>query len=565
MPNARYYILCGGSVPIIRARTMMKNSFAWQRRTMVSLLVGFALFASSSRIRAQNDSLPPPASSSLTPSSLAPSNAMSTGHSYFGIDAGITGSDYLGEHNFLWGIVTSPSLATYVPFTSMGTGIGFVGGVKVGFALSNWFDLETKVRFMTNHTSRQESEPAILLDTYHPGNPAPFASATDNYAVTLSSVGLALLGHIQLNDWLYGAIGGSGSELTKNGFSTSQQLVGSYLQLNTHTSANLSSQSQPEEQIDNWFYGDRFDAQVGVGAVYRIGASNMLLDAELLVGIPLTQWLTKLADSSINATAGSWQQPPITDPHLWYATLTIGLRLPFSKLPPPVPPPVVISAVAPMEVTTAPPQFEAHNGLRLSGKVTDALTGQPLNATLTAVDLGTNKVIATSHTDSNGNYSLPVSGAGKYSVTATAPGHLFGTALFEVDSEGRILTNPTDLHLAPANAGAKTRLLVFFEFDKSDLQAASMPELSHALDLLKQVPTMKVQIAGYTDSIGTLEHNMDLSLRRANAVRDYLIQQGIAPERIVAKGYGPTAPIATNTTNEGRAKNRRVEFVVEAQ
>ena len=509
------------------------------------------LFATG--LRAQTDSISP--------------YDISTGHSYFGIDLGLTGSDYLGAHNFLWGIVTDPTLATYVPFNNLGTGIGFVGGIKTALTLTHWLDLEAKVRFMTNHTSREESEPAILLDVYHPNNPPPLSAATDNYSLTLSSVNGALLGHVRVNDWLYGALGGSVAELTKNGLSVSQQLAGTYLRQNTHTNANVSTQSRPEAQIDNWFYSFRADVQVGAGTVFRLGTSNMLLDAELLVGIPMTRWLTNLADSSLNVTASNWLQPPITDPHLWYATLTIGLRLPFEKLPVPIPPVAVITpGIAPpdIHISAAPSHLDNRGNFVLSGKVTDS-TGKPIEAKITTVNLGNNNVVASATTDANGNYQITVKGAGKYSVTANAPGFLFGSALFEVDSEGRILSNDSNIVLAQSGAGAKTRLLVFFEFDKADLQPASMPELDHALDLLRQVPSMKVEIAGYTDSIGTLAHNMDLSLRRADAVRDYLIQQGISADRIVAKGYGPASPVASNDTDEGRAKNRRVEFVVEGQ
>ncbi|HEX5316565.1 MAG TPA: OmpA family protein, partial [Candidatus Kapabacteria bacterium] len=93
----------------------------------------------------------------------------------------------------------------------------------------------------------------------------------------------------------------------------------------------------------------------------------------------------------------------------------------------------------------------------------------------------------------------------------------------------------------------------------------SSPELNRAVELMKAVPAMKVEIAGYSDTIGTLSHNLDLSLRRANAVRDFLIQHGIDPNRITAHGYGPASPIATNVTDEGRAENRRVEFVVKGE
>jgi OOP family OmpA-OmpF porin len=73
---------------------------------------------------------------------------------------------------------------------------------------------------------------------------------------------------------------------------------------------------------------------------------------------------------------------------------------------------------------------------------------------------------------------------------------------------------------------------------------------------------MSVEIAGYTDSKGTDSYNIDLSNRRAQAVRHYLVRNGVETARVAPKGYGKQDPIATNDTEDGRAENRRVEFVV---
>ncbi len=74
-----------------------------------------------------------------------------------------------------------------------------------------------------------------------------------------------------------------------------------------------------------------------------------------------------------------------------------------------------------------------------------------------------------------------------------------------------------------------------------------------------------VEIGGHTDSQGSDTYNLRLSESRANAVRNYLIQRGVEATRLIAKGYGESMPIAPNTTREGRAKNRRVEFKVISQ
>jgi OOP family OmpA-OmpF porin len=73
-------------------------------------------------------------------------------------------------------------------------------------------------------------------------------------------------------------------------------------------------------------------------------------------------------------------------------------------------------------------------------------------------------------------------------------------------------------------------------------------------------PEVRVEIRGYTDSSGDWNYNLDLSQRRADSVKNYLVNSGIATDRIVSKGYGEADPVASNSTASGRAENRRIEF-----
>ena len=77
---------------------------------------------------------------------------------------------------------------------------------------------------------------------------------------------------------------------------------------------------------------------------------------------------------------------------------------------------------------------------------------------------------------------------------------------------------------------------------------------------MRDVSELEVEIRGYTDNTGSYQGNVNLSKRRAESVKEYLVRNGIAPYRIVTKGFGPEDPIAPNTTRDGRAKNRRIEF-----
>lgn len=103
---------------------------------------------------------------------------------------------------------------------------------------------------------------------------------------------------------------------------------------------------------------------------------------------------------------------------------------------------------------------------------------------------------------------------------------------------------------------------IFFEFDKSTLLQQSYFELKNLISLLDTYPQMHIEIRGHTDGKGSDSYNLRLSENRAKAVSDYLISKGINEKRIQYKGYGKTLPIDSNETEEGRAKNRRVEFKI---
>jgi outer membrane protein OmpA-like peptidoglycan-associated protein len=103
---------------------------------------------------------------------------------------------------------------------------------------------------------------------------------------------------------------------------------------------------------------------------------------------------------------------------------------------------------------------------------------------------------------------------------------------------------------------------VQFETGKDVIKAESFPILDNVVSVMKNNPEYKLEINGHTDNQGDAKMNLDLSNRRANAVKKYLTEKGVAENRMKAQGFGQTMPVADNTTAEGRAKNRRVEFKV---
>jgi outer membrane protein OmpA-like peptidoglycan-associated protein len=112
-------------------------------------------------------------------------------------------------------------------------------------------------------------------------------------------------------------------------------------------------------------------------------------------------------------------------------------------------------------------------------------------------------------------------------------------------------------------AGGRVALYgILFDFNKAEIKPESRPALAEIAKLLSQEPGLKLHVVGHTDNVGGFDFNLGLSKRRAEAVvaalaRDY----GIAPGRLTPNGVAYLAPVAVNTTEEGRAKNRRVELV----
>jgi len=106
----------------------------------------------------------------------------------------------------------------------------------------------------------------------------------------------------------------------------------------------------------------------------------------------------------------------------------------------------------------------------------------------------------------------------------------------------------------------KIKQKIHFAFGKARIRPVSYPILDEVADVIRNNPKIRVRIEGHTDTIGGRKYNLRLSQKRAEAVREYLVEKGIGPDRLVAKGYGLSRPIESNRTKAGRAANRRVEF-----
>lgn len=207
---------------------------------------------------------------------------------------------------------------------------------------------------------------------------------------------------------------------------------------------------------------------------------------------------------------------------------------------------------------------------QLSGTVKACGTNLPLQGVRVLVmDTINNKVIAEKTTDASGNYAFTLEEFIPLKATASLTGYFNNSIRFTgpADMEDIVFVNPS-LCLAIIPEKAIKVENVYYDFNKASLQETSFTSLDDLVTLLNENPTMQIELSAHTDSKGSDQYNDKLSGERAQSVVDYLISKGIAKERLIAKGYGESQPVAPNTNAdgtdnpEGRQLNRRTEFKV---
>lgn len=194
----------------------------------------------------------------------------------------------------------------------------------------------------------------------------------------------------------------------------------------------------------------------------------------------------------------------------------------------------------------------------LTGKITSKEKGEPLEAVVNFV--GT-KIPQVKTDPTTGIYKTTVP-PGTYSVKVDATAHK-SQSLPVVLTQGD--TKIVNFELEPSVKVGQRIVLkgIYFAFNSAAIKPTSYPVLDDAAKILKENPTVVVEIGGHTDSIGSDAYNLKLSNMRANSVRTYLIStHQIDPSRLIARGYGESMPIADNRTRAGRELNRRIEFKI---
>ncbi|MEO6884113.1 MAG: OmpA family protein [Bacteroidia bacterium] len=227
---------------------------------------------------------------------------------------------------------------------------------------------------------------------------------------------------------------------------------------------------------------------------------------------------------------------------------------------------LLANAVAPVKEMVIAPAMEIKTARTtiLKGVITDAITQQPLEASIEIVDIKKNQTIATFSSNSkSGKYLVSLPSGKNYGITVKAPDYLFHSENVNLPDTAAYQVIEKNIALNKVAVGSKIVLEnIFFDTDKATLRPESTNELERLIKLMNDVPTLKIEISGHTDNKGSLEHNQKLSESRAQSVVNYLVSKGISASRLQFKGYGMTQPIATNDTDEGRQQNRRTEFKI---
>jgi outer membrane protein OmpA-like peptidoglycan-associated protein len=204
----------------------------------------------------------------------------------------------------------------------------------------------------------------------------------------------------------------------------------------------------------------------------------------------------------------------------------------------------------------------------IAGRVLDASTSAGVSGASILVTDAQGKEYRTS-TDGSGNFRVEGVVPGGAKVRTESERHLLNTESTTVEArkDAQLTINlnprPKQANVVVTQTQIVIKKQINFETDSAVIKGDSSALLQEIADVMSRNANLKlVEVQGHTDNTGSREHNQDLSERRANAVKEWLIANGIESGRLESKGYGQTRPIAPNVTAGNRARNRRVQFVI---
>jgi outer membrane protein OmpA-like peptidoglycan-associated protein len=207
----------------------------------------------------------------------------------------------------------------------------------------------------------------------------------------------------------------------------------------------------------------------------------------------------------------------------------------------------------------------------ISGKTIDSDTKAAIgNASIRVVDTQGKEIAITS--DATGAFKMEGLQPGTVTIKADADGYMLHVQTVDVrpredsKTDVTLFKRPKKGDVEIAGNEIKIKRQIHFETDSAKISLDSTGLLEEIADAMIRNPCLKqVEIQGHTDNTGAKEHNKVLSDQRANAVREWLLQHGIEPGRLVAQGYGQERPISPNVTPAGKERNRRVQFMIKQQ
>ena len=188
-----------------------------------------------------------------------------------------------------------------------------------------------------------------------------------------------------------------------------------------------------------------------------------------------------------------------------------------------------------------------------------------ISADIVLNDLVTNKLIQHQYPFENeGEFLFCLPAGHNYGLNISKEGYLFHSENFNLlNAFSRQKPLSLEIAMDPIETGKSVILKnIFFDTDSFNIKPESKGQLTEIIDFMKVNPALVVEIGGHTDDQGSESHNLTLSGKRAESVVKYLVENGIPAPRLKSIGYGFSIPLTENSTEEGRAQNRRTEFKI---
>lgn len=209
-----------------------------------------------------------------------------------------------------------------------------------------------------------------------------------------------------------------------------------------------------------------------------------------------------------------------------------------------------------LTITISIPSLYAQGDIVAQGKITDARTGKGVKANIRYSSIPTGSLFGRFN---DSTFSFSIFGTAKYQVTAEAEGYNPSTVILDPKNMNEANKLFRNISLTPKGQTIVLDHLIFSQ-GKSVLDPQSYPGLNEVVQMMKENSKIEIQLEGHTDNVGNPKANLDLSQSRVDAVKKYIVSQGIAKNRIQTKAFGGSQPLRNEMTPDARALNRRVEM-----